>query len=406
MTLRQILLAAGALALAILAVTLTGRPQGDGAVIGRAAPEEPVGRRTGTNLPAPGRRETREVAGSPAASADAGRRAPKEAPTVEPSTVRLIIEGLSPGETAEYTHRRGDASHGGALSATTGDPRPSTTLERLTLAGDAEPTNSKPDQEEILVSAPGYGSRGFPLAPGVHVEEIVCELVQSRPLRVEFPRLVGLRGHLSATLTWRDPAGAAQQSGIRIPNVAMEETQALDHHGHATFEATLVPSHPILGLHSMPLKGGHDRPVTIFETSVSVDAQRTALTFEDLEVHLVEFLPPTPGTAFRLQFRPEAPSRISLPEGTRSRGWTNSYGFHGGHRLRSDVRGRLIIHLPPTLRADARISAAPLDADGSGLTAPVRIFGQHVQGDPEWEGLEPIAIETSGAIQLVLEQDE
>lgn len=70
------------------------------------------------------------------------------------------------------------------------------------------------------------------------------------------------------------------------------------------------------------------------------------------------------------------------------------------------MRGRLTIYLPPTLSSDARISAAPLDADGSGFAAPVRIFGQHVQGDPEWEGLEPIMIETSGAIQLVLEEEE
>ncbi len=318
----------------------------------------------------------------------------------DPATpgVRLTVVGLSPGGSAAYLHRRGESEVHGSLTASEDDPRPSVRLDRLEGNGKT--------QEELLVSAPGYGSRGFPLDPDVTHEEIVCRLVRSQPLRVEFPRLVGLNGSLEATLTWSDPAGGAQQSGIRIPHVIMRETRVLDHQGHATFEATLVPSHPVLNLGSTPLEGGHDRPVTIFETSVSVDAQRTALTFEDLEVHLVEFLPPTPGTAFRLQFRPEAPSRISLPEGTRSRGWTNSYGFHGGHRLRSDVRGRLMIHLPPTLRADARISAAPLDADGSGFTAPVRIFGQHVQGDPEWEGLEPITIETSGAIQLLLEEDQ
>ena len=414
MTLRQILLAAGALALAlaILGVSITNQAPGEGAVIVR---EEPVEQRTDASLPAAERRETRRNASPRAAPADAGGRAPEVAPAVRPWTVRLIIEGLSPGESADYIHRLSPRRihHGaplrlarGSLPATSADPRPSTTLRRPTRETDAAPTTPKPDQEEILVSAPGYGSRGFTLEPGVDLGEIVCELVPSQPLRVEFPRLAGLQGHLSATLTWSDPAGAVQQSGIHIPNVRMEETHALDPQGHATFEATLVPSHPILHLHSTPLEGGHDRPVTIFETSVSVDAQRTALTFEDLEVHLVEFLPPTPGTAFRLQFRPEAPSRISLPEGTRSRGWTNSYGFHGGHRLRSDVRGRLMIYLPPTLSPDARISAAPLDADGSGFAAPLRIFGQHVQGDPEWEGLEPITIETSGAIQLVLEEEE
>ncbi|MGB0330981.1 MAG: hypothetical protein ACPGPE_04090 [Planctomycetota bacterium] len=126
----------------------------------------------------------------------------------------------------------------------------------------------------------------------------------------------------------------------------MREIHVLDHQGHATLEGTWVPSRPVLDLGSTPLAGGHARPV--FETSVSVDAQRTALTLEDLVVHLVESLPPTPVTAFRLQFWPEAPSGIFLPEGTRSGGWANSNGFHGGYRPRSDLRSRHMIHLPPT----------------------------------------------------------
>ena len=394
MKLQTALLGIGTLLLAgLFAVLLIGEEDRASEEFARSAVDGRAAVGVSAQLPSPDRRN-RESATTPAAEL-----APLEvAEDPAAPSVRLVVVGLSPGESASYLHRRGERTVEGTLSASQDDPRPSVLLHRL--GGDED------SQEELLVLAPGYGSRGFPLDPDVVHEEVVCELVRSRPLRVEFPRLMGLGGHLEATLTWSDPAGGAQQSGIRIPHVTMRETRVLDHHGHATFEATLVPSHPILSLGSTPLEGGHDRPVTIFETSVSVDAQRTALTFEDLEVHLVEFLPPTPGTAFRLQFRPEAPSRISLPEGTRSRGWTNSYGFHGGHRLRSDVRGRLKLHLPPTLSTDARISAAPLGADGSGFAAPLRIFGQHVEGDPEWDGLEPITIETSGAIQLVLEEDQ
>ena len=392
------LIRAGTVLVAVFLVLLMWGPEErDREPVARSMPEEISAAEAGVMLPAPDK-PGRRAANLPAP--EAASPAAIEVP-VGP-TVRLIIEGLSAGESATYLHRRGDKNVQGSLSATEDDPNPSVLLERIEAPVDAKGA----DHEQILVSAPGYGSRGFPLDPDVTHEEILCPLVRSQPLRVEFPRLVGLGGYLEATLTWSDPAGGAQQSGIRLPHVTMRETRVLDHHGHATFEATLVPSHPILSLGSTPPEGGHDRPVTIFETSVSVDAQRTALTFEDLEVHLVEFLPPTPGTAFRLQFRPEAPSRISLPEGTRSRGWTNSYGFHGGHRLRSDVRGRLLIYLPPSLKADARISAAPLNADRSGFAAPLRIFGQHVQGDPEWEGLEPITIETSGAIPLVLEEEE
>ncbi len=392
------LIRAGIVLVAVfLVLLLWGPEERESQSVARSMPEEVSAAETGVVFPAPDR-QGRSAANLPALEITP----PAASELPEGPTVRLIVEGLSAGESAAYLHRRGEQSVQGSLSATEDAPAPSVLRERIEAPVDAKDA----EHEQILVSAPGYGSRGFSLDPEVVHEEVVCELVRSQPLRVEFPRLVGLGGHLTATLTWSDPAGAAQQSGIRIPHVLMEETRALDHHGHATFEATLVPSHPILSLGSTPVEGGHDRPVTIFETSVSVDAQRTALTFEDLEVHRVEFLPPTPGTAFRLQFRPEAPSRISLPEGARSRGWTNSYGFHGGHRLRSDVRGRLIIHLPPTLSPDSRISAAPLDTAGSGFAAPLRIFGQHVQGDPEWEGLEPIAIETSGAIQLVLEEDQ
>ena len=394
MKLQTALLGAATLLLAlVLTILLTGQGDRESDEVSRTAAGEGAPAEAPTPLPTPEKR-LREAA----TTRVPGATIPEVSGDSAAPCVRLSVVGLSPGESAAYLHRRGESEVHGSLTASENDPRPSVRLGRL--EGDGK------TQEELLVSAPGYGSRGFPLDPDVTHEEVVCQLVRSQPLRVEFPRLVGLDGHLEATLTWSDPAGGAQQSGIRLPHVTMRETRVLDHHGHATFEATLVPSHPILNLGSTPPEGGHDRPVTIFETSVSVDAQRTALTFEDLEVHLVEFLPPTPGTAFRLQFRPEAPGRISLPEGTRSRGWTNSYGFHGGHRLRSDVRGRLMIYLPPTLSSDARISAAPLNADGSGFAAPVRTFGQHVQGDPEWEGLEPITIETSGAIQLVLEEEE
>ena len=396
--LRTALVSASTLLIASFLMLLLWSPeQREGESVARSMSQETAAAETAGMLPAPDKQ------GRKAANLPAPETAPPAASELPATpTVRLIVEGLTAGESATYLHRRGDQRVQGSLSATEDDPNPSLLLERIGAPVEAKDA----DQEEILVSSPGYGSRGFPLDSDVAHEEIACELVRSYPLRVEFPRIAGLQGHVTATLTWSDPAGAARQSGTRIPHVRMEETHALDHLGHATFEAAMVPSHPILSLGSTPLHGGHVRPVTIFQTSLSVDAQLAPLTFPDLETHLIEFQPPTPGQAFRLQFRPEAPGGISLPAGTKSRGWTNSYGFYGGYRLRSDVHGRLLLYLPPALKTPARLSEAPLNAAGSDFIAPLRNYGAHVTGDPEWQGLEPITVEAAGTIHLELESDD
>lgn len=314
--------------------------------------------------------------------------------------VRLVIEGLASGETASYEHRRGLRSVRGDLTAAEGDPAPRVELDHLAGPGGAD------DAEELLVSAEGYVRQGFDLDLVSDGEEVLCRLVRGRPLRVEFPGLAGRGGHLSVSLHWQGAPGstdAARVQGTPLPGspppgLPVLETRTLENAGHAVFEAVPVPSRATLSVLSAPLIPEGAPPVQIFGAMVSLDAGRTTLSFPDLEAHLVDFVAPEPGRPFELSFLPLAPRPMTRPEGARSRGWTNSYGFYGPFELRSDPGGALRLHLPPTLETKGRYRPS-----GRGPSVgPVR--PQPAPEDAEaWRPLEPIEISADGAVTLTVD---
>ena len=314
-----------------------------------------------------------------------------------PSTgfrVRLVIEGLAHGETASYEYRRGDRSARGELTATEVDEVPRAELAHLAGAGEADAP------EELFVSAEGYARRAFDLSQVPAGQEVVCQLVRGRPLRLEFPRLAGFGGHLSVSLTWQDLAGADASPGDPPPGLPVTEVRTLENAGHAVFEAAPTPSRPLLAVLSRPLVPAGARPVQIFGAMVSIDAQRTTLCFPDLEVHPVDLVAPEPGRPFELSFTPVAPGPLTRPEGTRSQGWTNSYGFHGPITLRSNAVGALRVHLPPTSRTEARY--LPTGAAPGGRAALPRPGAE--DGDA-WLPLRPIEITGPGTITLTVDPD-
>lgn len=314
-----------------------------------------------------------------------------EAPSTG-SRVRLVIEGLAHGETASYEYRRGDRSARGELTATEVDEVPRAELAHLAGAGEADVP------EELFVSAEGYARRAFDLSQVPAGREVVCQLVRGRPLRLEFPRLAGCGGHLSVSLTWQDPAGADAPPGDPPPGLPVTEVRTLENAGHAVFEVAPTPSRPLLAVLSKPVVPAGARPVQIFGAMVSIDAQRTTLCFPDLEVHPVDFVAPEPGRPFELSFTPVAPGPLTRPEGTRSRGWTNSYGFHGDITLRSNAVGALRVHLPPTSTTEAQF--LPTGSAPGGRAALPQPGAEEGEA---WLPLRPIEITGPGTITLTVD---